>query len=211
MLLTPSQTKRFWREWSVACHVQGWDKAHSWTGAQIDAERKALLQRAGFTSLTQVDHTKGFDKVLAELALLSRPDSLAPQLRAQDQPRIRLTWKIKHSLQEYGLSTEYWQTIARDRWGTTDLDQLTLDQLEQLRNTLASRAAAEHTVAKSARDRAKRQASLAPRPSTLNRVHFGSKDLEPLHPNKDPRQPDQATEPEVETLEPVYCEDENPF
>ena len=42
-------------------------------GAQIDNERLAMLERAGFDSLTKVDHMAGFDRVLAELAALTRP------------------------------------------------------------------------------------------------------------------------------------------
>lgn len=148
MLLSKPQQLRFWREWSVACKVQGWTKTQSWTGAQIDNERHALLDRAGFDSLTKVDPLKGFDRVLAELAVLSRPSDLEPQLRAAQQPRIRLLYAIENLAKQISLSqlvpgrSAYASAIAIDRFGHADFDRLSLEQLEQLRNTLQSRAAA---------------------------------------------------------------------
>jgi len=148
MLLTKSQQLRFWREWSVACKVQGWTKAVSWTGAQIDNERHALLARAGFDSLTKVDHLTGFDRVLAELAALAKPNDISPQMRAAEQPRIRLLHAIEALGNKISLGqtatgqNSYVATISRDRFGVSDYTTLPLPQLEQLRNTLASRAAA---------------------------------------------------------------------
>lgn len=196
MKLTPSQQKRFWREWSNACHVQGWTRAQSWTGAQIDAERHALLARAGFSSLTQVDHTAGFDRVLAELALLARPANMNSQLRQIEQPRTRLLWSIRHSGQKYNLSTEYWQTIAIDRFGTSDLEQLTTPQLEQLRNTLASRAAAYHTAAKRAREAAEDKPE--PRIQFPDQPKFAdSLTSEETFPDQVEFQPEPGYEPET--------------
>lgn len=148
MLLTKPQQLRFWREWSVACKVQGWTAVQSWTNAQIDNERHALLERAGFESLTKVDHMSGFDRVLAELTALSRPADINPQLDAQNQPRKRLIYAIKTLAKQFSMSvlsdgrSAYVAAITLDRWGTTDLDKLSLPQLEQLRNTLAARASA---------------------------------------------------------------------
>jgi hypothetical protein len=145
MLLTKPQQLRFWREWSIACKVQGWTKAQSWTGAQIDNERHALLDRAGFDSLTKVDQLAGFDRVLAELAALSRPADITPQMRAAEQPKTRLRYAIaalgkQLSTAQLGDgSNAYIARISIDRFGTAALDNLSLHQLEQLRNTLAGR------------------------------------------------------------------------
>lgn len=149
MLLSKPQQLRFWREWSIACKAQGWTKVQSWTGAQIENERYSLLQRAGFDSLTLVDPLAGFDRVLAELAALSRPADLSPQLRAQEQPRRRLWYAIQKlgfqistSELQGGRESSYVAAIMLDRFGHCDHDRLSLQQLEQLRNTLASRATA---------------------------------------------------------------------
>jgi hypothetical protein len=142
MLLTKPQQQRFWREWSA---VKRSLLAQSWTDAQIETERHALLERAGFDSLTQVDHLAGFDRVLSELALLTQPSNLEPQLRESQMPRTRLVFainalakKITPSLLGHGQSV-YLATILADRWGHTDLDRLSLADLTQLRNTLAAR------------------------------------------------------------------------
>jgi hypothetical protein len=151
MLLSKPQQSRFWRDWSVACHHQGWTAAQSWTNHQIENERHALLERAGFTSLKFVDPLQGFDKVLAELALLIKPNDLNAQLRQKNMPRIRLLHSIR-SLDARlsivpsdvpGLSA-YTAAIMRDLHGHADLDRLSLDQLENLRNILANRDRVHH-------------------------------------------------------------------
>jgi hypothetical protein len=76
-----------------------------------------------------------FDKVLGGFRSYSRPADLAGQLRQLNQPRIRLKYAV-HALAP---APEYWAKISRDRFGTDDLDALSIEQLTQLRNTLAAR------------------------------------------------------------------------
>ena len=148
MLLSKAQQNRFWREWSGVCKRQGWEANAGWTRLEIDKHRRALLQRAGFDSLTKVDPLGGFDRVLSELAVLGRPDDIDPQIRTQEQPKRRLFYAInslgsKISLGETQDGTNaYVVAIARDRFGTSDINSLSMAQLEQLRNTLAARATA---------------------------------------------------------------------
>jgi hypothetical protein len=146
MLLSKHQQHRFWRDWSVACHRQGWIAAQSWTNHQIEKERHSLLQRAGFDSLTKVDPLKGFDRVLAELALLIKPDDLNAQLRQKNMPRIRLLHSIRSLDARLSLVpsdvpgiSAYTASILRDLYGHADLDILSDDQLENVRNILANR------------------------------------------------------------------------
>jgi hypothetical protein len=73
MKLSTSQQSRFWREWEVAKRAQQWvprTAEAAKTSTEIEAERHALLLRAGFTSLKLVDRTNGFDRVLMELGRL---------------------------------------------------------------------------------------------------------------------------------------------
>jgi len=144
MLLTRAQQSRFWREWSVACHVQGWTKANGWTDYQIDNERHSMLERAGFDSLTKVDHLEGFDRVLSELAALSKPADLDAQVRQQQMPRIRALHAIRELDSKLSISrsfpSPYLQAILRDKFGHADLDRLNLDELIMVRNTLAARS-----------------------------------------------------------------------
>lgn len=151
MHLTKPQQQRFWRDWTAARKVQGWTKDRGWTDPQADNERRALLARAGFESLTEVDPGEGFDRVLAELAALTNPADIEPQLRAQEQPLVRLRYSCRelsariHKLNPSSASSAdaYMTTIMHAKFGTWDLDTLTAPQLLQLRNTLSARLAAK--------------------------------------------------------------------
>lgn len=154
MLLTKSQQQRFWREWSAACKTQGWTKAQSWTGLQIDNERHALLERAGFNSLTTVDRGPGFDRVLAELGRLT--DNVARTVEVQNpEPgdRRRYLHLIEQHSQALG-GLPYALAIARDQFkittGLSTLEDLTTDQMYKLVMTLTAR---RHTRAKQENDR----------------------------------------------------------
>lgn len=80
-----------------------------------------------------------FDQVLALLRLLADPQNLknliAFQNCAADGERRRHVHQITRAPEPY------WKRIAADRFGHTDLDRLTLDQLRQLSLTLRNRRA----------------------------------------------------------------------
>lgn len=147
MLLSKPQVTRFFRDWKLACDRQNWTRAAGWSAEQIENERYSLLQRAGFDSLTEVDPLAGFDRVLAELAALSQPANIEPQLRAQEQPLIRLryactaiAYKIGKVAPQAGHS--YMTRIMVDKFRKTDLNDLTEQELTDLRNTLTARLGA---------------------------------------------------------------------
>ncbi|MDE2099079.1 MAG: hypothetical protein KGL39_17630 [Patescibacteria group bacterium] len=128
MILSKSQQQRFWREWAAACRAQGWTRADGWSEAQIDSQRHQLLQECGFDSLTEVDRTAGFDKVLAALQTLQ--SLLDGALEAED-PTIGESRRIRHvivtellpCLALYEPSpTGYLQTVITGhiRWNKTD-------------------------------------------------------------------------------------------
>ncbi|MCX6923407.1 MAG: hypothetical protein NT154_09405 [Verrucomicrobia bacterium] len=138
--MTALQNSLYFREWGrarAACKQQGFPvpDRHS-------LHVKALGQDKSHLDFTNED----FDLVLAEFRALSQPDNLAAQLRQQDQPRRRLLYTICSLAPE-----PYWRAIARDKFGTSDLDSLDLAQLHQLRITLAARS----------RSRQRRQAAAA--------------------------------------------------
>ena len=134
MLLTSSQTSRFWREWSSCIRLHNWSKPDS------ETQRKALLQRAGFTSLTQVDKLAGFDRVLSELAAITRPSDIAPQIREAEMPRTRLIYACRQLADEaYIISL-----AASDRFKCHDWLAMPMDTLLQLRHTLSDRAVGQH-------------------------------------------------------------------
>jgi hypothetical protein len=79
MRLSSAQVDRFWREWSMSCRAMNWTRAAGLSAAQIDAHRKELLAGCGFPSLTVVDRTDGFTKVLHEVIALRGVSLLAAQ------------------------------------------------------------------------------------------------------------------------------------
>ena len=134
LLITKPQQDRFFREWS------GIVSANGWPHDQAETERHALLKRAGFNSLTEVTPVAGFTAVLKELAAMQ--ENLAGMIRADANPRRMLIWNIRKKS-----PPGYWQSIARDRFATDDLDALNDTQLQQLLYTVSDRAVQEHRPA----------------------------------------------------------------
>ena len=142
MLLTKPQVCRFFREWSAIVSAAGWPHDRA------EVERHSLLARAGFDSLTRVDKLTGFDSVLAEIKAIRQPSSLDAQLRQENMPRTRLLYSCRQKADE-----PYIIALARDRFHADDWTTLPLESLEQLRNTLADRAVAQHRPDTQARRR----------------------------------------------------------
>jgi hypothetical protein len=159
MKLTSPQLSRFWREWSAIVSAKKWHKV------EAELQRYALLARAGFDSLTQVDKQKGFDRVLAELSAIARPDDIEPQMRAAQMPRtrfyyaiIKLAREIEPSyIESAPLGSGYLGAIMRDKYGHYDIDRLPESELEHLRNTLQARLLAHRRQAAPAAAEAVRQ------------------------------------------------------
>jgi hypothetical protein len=129
--MTPAQNALYFREWGrvrSVCKPQGFPIPD-----RHDLHVKALGLDKSHLDFTNAD----FDRVLAEFRAISQPDNLAAQLRQQDMPRRRLLYSIRRLAAE-----PYWRAIAQDKFGTADESRLDLDQLTQLRITLAARARA---------------------------------------------------------------------
>jgi hypothetical protein len=130
--MTAKQNSLYWREWgAVVRYCKGNNlpvpDRHSLHMAALGASRSHLA----FTN-------EDFDQVLGEFRARSQPTNLGAQLRQIDQPRIRL----KYAVNALAPDAAYWAKIARDRFGTDDLSALSIEQLTQLRNTLAARGRA---------------------------------------------------------------------
>jgi len=143
MKLTTSQTQTFWKQWNSIVAAQHWDRT------EAEEERKSLLARAGFTSLTLVDKVKGFSRVLAELAA-ARGD-LNGVLRANNNNRRVLLQVIRKYALRLGpedpaapLGMAYLKTLLPERFRTSDIDDLKEADLVQLRDTLADRCVEFH-------------------------------------------------------------------
>ncbi len=122
--MSPKQTSLYWREWAAVRRVCP------------EADRHELHARAlGLDKSSKEFTNADFDKVLAEFRAISEPDNLEGQLRQISQPVRRLIWRIRKLAPE-----SYWRAIARDKFGTETLAELSEGQLTMLRNTLAARA-----------------------------------------------------------------------
>lgn len=123
-MITKKQNLWYWREWGKArradptldrheLHISalGYDKSH-----------------ADFTN-------EELDIVIAEFLCISEPENLGAQIRLLRQPKIRLMHRIT------GMApAAYIQSLLEDRWKTSDLNDLDVSDLHQLRNTLKSRS-----------------------------------------------------------------------
>lgn len=161
MNLTPAQTQRFWREWAATVKACNWDRA------QGEIERRAMLERCGFSSLTRVDRLDGFTKVLNEVISL-RGDNVQAAIESEDQTinkAVRLRYVIleelvpclelyvsdvRRYLQEILDDRNRWWRIYRNGRAITllDLDAKPIrrrdgrsmpSQLDQVRMTLQAR------------------------------------------------------------------------
>lgn len=128
-MLSNAQNRLYFRAWAA---VRRTCKDHGWP----EPDRHDLHFQALGVDKSHLDFTNSdLDKTLAAFRACSAPEDLAAQLRAQDQPRIRLLYSISRLAPE-----AYTAAIAADKFGTADLDRLDLAQLHQLRMTLAARA-----------------------------------------------------------------------
>lgn len=153
MLLTPGQVQKFWSKregWPAVMVKCGWSKEEG------EAQRKLMLGRAGFESLTEVDRMTGFDRVLAEIAALLRPDDLDAQLRLQQMERTRLYFAVRREARKVSPSqvasapfeSSYAGAVMEGKFGHSDPERLSLGELVQLRDTLAARASAKRRSSK---------------------------------------------------------------
>lgn len=153
MLLSPKQLRRFWSK------KDGWPAiaaAHRWTPLDAEMQRKALLARAGFSSLTLVDPVAGFTRVLREMDALR--DNLAGMLEHTDEANERRV--LIHAIRELSRhfapdwlkpssfeNHPYTRAIMENKFGHADPSNLSLKHLTDLRNTLAARLSAKRKPA----------------------------------------------------------------
>lgn len=154
MKLTTSQVQRFWREWPKSCAAMGWTKANGMTADQIDAKRKEFLVSCGFSSLTLVDRTAGFTKVLNELVVLqgtslkAARETLDPALNEGRILTNQIVTELVPCLEVYvENSFGYIGAILKNRFRGLRLEELNPKQLKAFRDTLNARIHAQRNKA----------------------------------------------------------------
>lgn len=120
--MTKAQDRLYWREWGAV------RKAHR------EADRHRLhVQALGYSrSHTEFTNTE-FDKVLGAFRALSRPASVASQIRQQDQPRTRMEHRLAEIQACLGLYVTdvagFVARVAADKFGVPVNGSFTLDDL----------------------------------------------------------------------------------
>ncbi|HUS37330.1 MAG TPA: hypothetical protein VM680_18430 [Verrucomicrobiae bacterium] len=148
--MNPGQLQKHWRLWAAACKAQGWkssddQKRYAAYTAAMSACKAAghvvpPLGGSGYSSkqfATQPQIDALFDH-LTQLA--TNNGSLKAAIRQanpDEGDKKRLIWAITHRHDE-----AFWRHIAVDKFGSDRLEDLSISQLVQLRNTCDARAAA---------------------------------------------------------------------
>ena len=124
----------------------GWTKADGMTPDQIDGKRKEFLASCGFKSLTEVDRTAGFTKVLHELIVLqgtslkSAHETIDPSLNEARVLRNQIAAEIVPCLEVYvEHSVGYINAILKNRFRGMKLEELNAAQLKAFRDTVNAR------------------------------------------------------------------------
>jgi hypothetical protein len=146
--MTPKQTALYWREWAAAKRARGLE----------DSDRHFLHSQAlGYAASSKAFTNAELDKVLGIFRAYSRPGDLGGQLRQLNQQKTRILVKCQLLAEKLG-GAAYMATIVLDKFGVTNLDELTEAQANMLLFTLTNRT------------RAKRKPKTPARPRMENRV-----------------------------------------
>lgn len=128
------QRNSYFKMWAQIVRVRGYrGSAEVMSALRHDFHAECGLGRI---SAKEIDRMKGFDAVKARFLAIMHPANLNAQMSMADQPRHRLITRITDMAPQ-----AYWARIARDKYGTDDLDGLNEKELTDLRNTLEARTA----------------------------------------------------------------------
>ena len=146
MKLSTDQVRWFWREWSKSCKAMDWTRANGLSAGEIDSKRKEFLANCGFSSLTKVDKTAGFTKVIHELIVLqgvslkSAGETVDPSLNEARILRNQICGEIIPALEIYvEHAISYIGAILKNRFRGIALEGLNAAQLRMFRDTLNAR------------------------------------------------------------------------
>lgn len=141
--MTPKQEAYYWRMWTNVCATQGWERVD-------DEKRHAVhMQALGRDVSHKLFSNRDFDRVLAVMQVLSKPDSLearmtldryeAPAAKNEDPgERRRLIFSIEHKSAPMG-GDAYVTAISREMFQTRLWRDLPISSLTILRDTITNR------------------------------------------------------------------------
>lgn len=141
--MSPKQEAYYWRMWTNVCGTQGWERID-------DEKRHAIhLQALGKDVSHKLFSNRDFDRVLAVMQVLSKPDSLEARMtldRYEEQStkkedpgeRRRLIFSIDHKSDAMG-GDAYVTAISREMFQTRLWRDLPISSLTILRDTITNR------------------------------------------------------------------------
>lgn len=134
--MTKAQDKWYWREWGK---VARYCKEHGMAAP----DRHELHTRALGTDKSHLDFDDDdFDDVLSAFLSISEPANLEAQVRLTNMRKTRRIYACRRNATRAVGSAgaeNYIRSISADKFHTTDWESLEIDQLLDLRNTLAAR------------------------------------------------------------------------
>ena len=120
--MTPKQTAWYFREWAAVRRIQPEADRHEFHIRALGKDRSSKL----FTN-------RDFDRVLQEFWKVTKPTDLNAQVTAENQTRTRALHTIRSFPVLYVLK------LCSERFGTREIEHLTLEQLCQFAMTLNCR------------------------------------------------------------------------
>lgn len=173
--LTEDQTKFYWNLWKRVCAEHGWKQADNEKRYALHARARCPQSMKDFTN-DSFDKFKGLC-----LHLLGEKSG-----NNETGPRTRLIWRIKNDARLAGQSDDYIRKIATDLTGLGCWEDLSLEDLTNLRNTIHNRAGKSLECDTRTRHTPRRKIILTPektftpKPAPATELATTSSDAEPF-------------------------------
>lgn len=136
--MSPKQTTFYFTLWNRVMVEQGW---YHLKAAEKDAKRRALHLQAGCPASSKEFTNQHFNRFKTACEALIRGKNSAGKEKADaDDARRQLVWRIKDDAKKAGLDAAYIVECARDLHVLGNWEDLDLDSLTNLRNTIHNRA-----------------------------------------------------------------------
>lgn len=136
--MSPKQTTYYFTLWNRVMVEQGW---YHLPTADKDAKRRALHVQAGCPASSKAFTNQHFNRFkIACEALIAGRNSCGPDKADDDDARRRLIWRIKDDARKARLDAAYIITVARDIHVLGNWEDLDMESLTNLRNTIHNRA-----------------------------------------------------------------------
>ena len=140
--MTKKQEYTYFHLWRQACQAKGWKTTDNAKRHQIHVN--VLGYDTGHAGMDNAE----IDLIFPAFRLLANDtdiDAAVAFFNPENGEKKRLLWKIKHLAAE-----PYIQSIALDRFDTRQWEELSMQQLTMLRNTLQNRMHSKHRRAAAA-------------------------------------------------------------